>query len=238
MHNFTLTDKKDRVLGNSISTLSFSYLPIRKLMLYGEFALDQFETPSEAEREGENAKTGEPNAFGYLAGVNYLLNSNNNTFLFNLEYAYTSPYLYRSTTSWSIYALTRYYHSVYNDSNDILVEPLGYKEGPDTQLIRLGINAYLLKRKLNIDFEYLYVLKGEGRLDDCAESGSEAFNKTTPSGDTLFTKNIASIKGNYTVSKSLSFYSQLGFLYFINTDNISGDDVFDFQTVLGATYKF
>lgn len=240
IHNLALTDKTlDTVLGNSMLSLSFNYTPVRKLNIYGEFALDQLETPSEAERQGENAGKGDPNAFGFLTGVKYLVSSKN-SLLFKFEYAYTNPHLYRSDKSWAVYALARYYHNVYNDSNDLVWEPLGHKEGPDAQIIMLSGEGAVFNNKLAIKLEYYNILKGENNIWDKSETGEDAANKTTPSGSDVFTKNIVSLNLNYSLRENLSFYSQLNYLYFTNFRNIAGDNlgtITDFQFIIGGSYK-
>ncbi len=237
MHNLALTDKRFTVLGNSISIVSSIYTPFKNLSIYGEFVLDQFETPSEADRQDEVA-AGDPNSFGFLVGTNYLLNLNSAAILFNFEYAYTNPHLYRSSNSWSIYALTRLYHSVYNDSNDLKIEPLGYEYGPDISLINVSAHGSFLNDNLTIYLEYINILKGESNLDDHTEQGQEAFDKETPSGDVIFKRNIITLKAEYRLLDNVSIYSQLNGLYFQNVGNLDSEDLTDFQIVFGISSKF
>lgn len=237
MHNVALTDRRSTIYGNSLLTLSSIITPVKNINIYGEAVLDQFETPSETDRNGEDYE-GDPNAYGYLFGVNYLFNLNDISLMLNAEYAYTNPHLYRSTNSWSIYALTRWYHSIYNDSNDGIVEPLGYEYGPDISLIKISLDGKFLHGKLGVYLEYLNILKGEANLDDRAESGQEAADKETPSGDTVFERNIITLKTEYSFTNNFSIYSQLNGLFFHNIDNEENNNLTDFQIVFGVSLKY
>ncbi|MGL1890169.1 MAG: capsule assembly Wzi family protein [Spirochaetaceae bacterium] len=236
MHNLALPDRKFTIFGNSLVVVAATYTPIKNLNIYSEYALDQYETLSEADRS-DDPESGDPNAWGILAGTNYLLNLENSSYLFNVEYAYTNPHLYRSSNSWSIYALTRWYHSVYNDSNDIEVEPLGYDFGPDIQLIKASVTTKLFNR-LSIGLEFYHILKGESSLTDPAEEGAEAFDKETPSGSTIFKRDIITLSSEYEINDSITSYLQFNALFFENVDNVDGEDITDFQFVIGASYKW
>lgn len=238
IHNLALPDRRDTIYGNSIFVFSAIYTPFKRFSIYGEYCLDQFETASEAERQGDQAGKGDPNAFGFLTGFNYLHNFNNFSVNLNGEFALTNPHLYRSENSWSVYALTLYYHSVYNDNNDRMVEPLGYKEGPDTMLFKVSLDTSLFERKLDLKLEYYNIQKGVERIYNRADQGAEASKQITKSGDTIFEKNIISLTGNYRFNDTVSFYSQLNGLFFKNVDNLDGKDIIDYQFVFGSKFKF
>ncbi|MBN2617987.1 MAG: hypothetical protein JXR64_06710 [Spirochaetales bacterium] len=220
MHNLALTDRRYTILGNSLFTFSTIVTPLKNFLVYGEFALDQFETPSESDRIGEEG-TGDPNAYGWLAGLTYKG--------FNIEYIYTNPHLYRSTNSWSIYALTRWYHSVYNDSNDIEIEPLGFKYGPDISLLKISSDMLFFNNKLKVYGEYMYILQGEKRVYDYADSGKEAFEMETPTGS-VFSRSIITLQAAYNLYDYLSIYGQINGLFYT--------DITDFQFIIGASYNF
>lgn len=229
MHNLALTDRHDTIYGNSVLTFSSIYTPFKNFNIYGEFCLDQYETASEASRNSDDYD-GDPNAFGFLAGLKYQMNLDDFSILFNGEYAYTNPYLYRSTNSWSVYALTRYYHSVYNDSNDIEVESLGYEYGPDVTLIKLSGDATFLDGDLSIYLEYLNILQGEYDVEDNSDNDSIT--------DVIFKSNIFTLNAEYKITNWASVYGQINALFYQNVDNVEGDDLTDFQFVFGSNLKF
>lgn len=236
LHNLSLTDITESIYGNSVMTISGEYTPFRNISIYGEFCLDQYQTISEGSRDDEDYD-GDPNAYGFLFGATYLLNRDKVSVLFNAEFAYTNPYLYRSTDSWSLYAITMYYHSVYNDSNDTVVESLGYEYGPDIVLLNLSVDTTLLDGDLTIYFEYINILKGECDLTDSTDDDDSDF-WDSPSGDTIFERNIFTLNTEYMLTDWASVYSQISALFYQNVDNEEGDDITDFQFVFGTNLKF
>lgn len=219
MHNMVLTDiavNNNMLYGNSILTYEFNYTPINSLGIYGILVQDQFETASEADRIGAEG-TGEPNAYGYLLGLNYSLPINRNIHLFfNGEYAYTNPHLYRSIDSLNLYANTWTHHSVYNhtEGDQVIVEPLGYKYGPDARVIKFGVIGRFLNYRLTTSIDYIYLEKGEKTLLDRAETGAEAVALQTPSGEVDISHTIYT-DINYKVTDDFSIYLKTKNLEFI-----------------------
>lgn len=208
MHNVAVTDVYENnglLYGNSILTYEINYTPIKSLGLYGQFVQDQYETASEVERMGGAGK-GEPNAYGYLLGVNYTLPVDKSIHLtFNGEYGYTNPHLYRSPNTLNLYANTWYHHSVYNKVTTVMVEPLGYEYGPDARVVKLSLLGRLLDYKLNVGLDYIYLEKGEKTLEDKAESGAEAVALSTPTGDAQIS-HIFMTDISYNINRDLSLY--------------------------------
>lgn len=210
LHNLALTDPKynsssDHWLGNSVLTLGVNYTPVRGLGLYGEYIQDQFLTASESSRNDEDYD-GEPNAFGYLFGFKYsYLMDDRAHFLFNGEYVYTNPNLYRSTDSMNLFAYTWTQHSLFNNANIVMADPLGYFYGPDVQVIKFGVLGRFLNYKLNVGVDYLYIVQGERTLTSQLELGSEGAELTTPTGDAS-TDHIVQVDISYTLSQDKTLY--------------------------------
>ena len=238
LHNLAYTDYAiyDYTMGNSLLSLGINFTPFKNASIYTEGVVDQFELPMETSHM-ENSDSRDPNAFGFLAGINYQINFPSLAIKLNAEYAYTNPHLYRSDSSWAIYAITRYYHSEYLYNNDVIVENLGYEYGPDIKLFKFSAQTELFENKLSLYIEYINILKGESSLEDVAETGTQAFYELTPSGNIIFKRNIITLKINYSVTPNFSIYSQINELFIINDNNVNGDDYSDFQFVIGCSYK-
>lgn len=225
LHNLAITDNKytesDRLLGNSVASVSFNYAPVKGINLYGEYIQDQFETASEKSRLGEDYK-GEPDAYGMLFGFNYAQYINKNLHLsFNGEWAYTNPNLYRSVDSLNLYAYTWTHHSIFNNKNEVYVDPLGYEYGPDVNLLKFGVLARLLNYKLNIGIDYYYIQNGEKNLEDIVVLGLESSELTTPSGE---------VDISHIINTDISYNFRNGFKTYIKTTNT--------EFIIGCSYSY
>jgi len=83
-HNYYI-----RSMSNSLLALELNYTPISALNIYGQIAIDEFE--SSKEKSGTNVH---PNAMGYMVGATYVLPYKQGLFYGNIEGVYTDPYLY------------------------------------------------------------------------------------------------------------------------------------------------
>lgn len=225
LHNLAITDNKftedDRLLGNSVLSLAANYTPIKGLSLYGEYIQDQFETASEAGRLGDDYQ-GEPDAYGMLFGLNYSKYINKNMHLFfNGEWAYTNPHLYRSVDSLNLYAYTWTHHSIFNNTNEVITDPLGYEYGPDVKVLKLGLLGKFFNYKLSVGVDYYYVEKGERTLDDEGELGQEASELSTPSGE---------VEISHIIDTEISYNFGDGLKAYIKTSN---DEV-----IIGCSYSY
>jgi hypothetical protein len=82
-----------RSLSNSILGLEMDYTPIPGWNLYGQWVIDESVLPGEA-IPGNDTRAAEPGAMGYMLGSTYTTTVGNGALSFNLEGAYTDPYLY------------------------------------------------------------------------------------------------------------------------------------------------
>lgn len=224
LHNLAITDNKytesDRLLGNSVTSISINYTPVKGVNLYGEYIQDQFETASEKSRLGEDYK-GEPDAFGMLFGFNYSQYINSNVHLsFNGELVYTNPNLYRSVDSLNLYAYTWTHHSIFNNKNEVYVDPLGYEYGPDVIVMKLGVLGRLLNYRLNIGVDYYYIQDGEKSLEDIVVLGLESSELTTPSGN---------VEVKHVINTDISYNFGDGFKTYIRTTNA--------EFIIGCSYS-
>jgi len=83
-HNYYI-----RSMSNSLLALELNYTPISALNIYGQIAIDEFE--SSQEKSGDLVH---PNAMGYMVGATYVQPYKQGLFYGNIEGVYTDPYLY------------------------------------------------------------------------------------------------------------------------------------------------
>ena len=86
-------DNYTRSLSNSILGLEMDYTPLKGLNLYGQWVIDEAVLPGEPV-PGKSADAAEPSAMGYMLGSTYTTIKGRGLLSFNLEGAYTDPYLY------------------------------------------------------------------------------------------------------------------------------------------------
>lgn len=83
-----------RSLTNSILGLEFDWTPAKGLNLYSQVVIDEMVLPGEPIPGKPGDGPAEPTAMGYMLGATYDLEAGPGVLTFNLEGAYTDPYLY------------------------------------------------------------------------------------------------------------------------------------------------
>lgn len=170
---------------NSMLTAEVDVTPLRRLNLYGQFILYQYQSPVEIETwEGADAQ---PNAFGYLVGFETVHPVGNAWIVLLGEWVVTNPWLYTIrygnprisySTRRRVTAHTQYY----------LDRSLGYAYGPDTDARSLRVD-YLLPGRWGAGIELTRRRVGEMRFWDPYADGTvepipeDAVARTTPTGD-------------------------------------------------------
>lgn len=140
---------------------TFDLMPVKNLRLYGVFSQIEIQLPSE--RKGFGGYR--PNSVGLQSGVEYNLPvRNNNLWKFNLEAAYTSPYLYIKQTPYSSLYRKRmdnlnYLNNTYPGERYVC-SWIGSPYGPDCFALDTKI-SYEKKQKWSFNFDYKFVIHGE-----------------------------------------------------------------------------
>ncbi|MGP1437452.1 MAG: hypothetical protein ACTTKH_00095 [Treponema sp.] len=167
MHNYapwydpwqrTSKNSSDEVYTSCQLGITCDIVPIKNLRLYGQFGMNQFQTPSELKSGASYI----PNGMGGLLGVEYVHPIFNGYLVATLESSYADPWLYIGKNKWV--SFNHYRNEVvsslknYKDStvNIWLANPYG----PDTITLfaRVGFNNL---NKWKLDFIYRFVCKGE-----------------------------------------------------------------------------
>ncbi|WP_407396953.1 hypothetical protein [Treponema sp.] len=135
--------------------LKLDYAPVRNTRLYGIFAMDQFQMPTEADDPDDCT----PRGFGFQAGTEVFIPFGEGAFHIWLEGTYTDPYMYiKASPNWS---LVRYYQDLMGPmQDDFYTEWYGTPWGPDTVGGEISI-GYENAGKWSVTLDYLFKACGE-----------------------------------------------------------------------------
>ena len=173
-HNWYIPER-----ANSLLSLELQVNPYRWINIYGQYAIDEFQTAYEVE-EGSG---GRPGAAGYLVGIEGAFPVGPGYIGVCGEYVHCDPWLYNR---W--HPLTRYtsrrriWSYVPPDRYEWVDKPLGYWAGPDAivQSYRLSYTVYGAFAGW-VDLRL--VSKGEVDLETPYELGPAATGLVAPVGD-------------------------------------------------------
>ncbi len=183
MHSWFLPQR-----GNSLLNFEAAIRPVRGLEVYGHFAIEQLQIALEEER---GYAADDPDALGFLAGVEYALPIPVGWLTVGMEWVHLDPWMYigrNLPTSFTYRRLVQAEH-VRNPEgvpvgDKVLVEkPLGYPAGPDYYEVLVHATADLRER-LTLGLQARLAAKGENELGRPVEVEDPAdAARRTPSGD-------------------------------------------------------
>jgi hypothetical protein len=224
-------------VSNSLISFELEYTPFRGLLLYGQFAMDQFSTLFEQEAYGIDS---EPNAMGYLAGLEYRLPAGDGGFTFSYEFVYTDPWLYIREHPLVSFVSTRRVQSearkkVLGDKNyTYRNSPIGYAGGPDLVVNSLLL-SYDVADRYGVSFEGRLSFSGENELTGPFFTGDPAWALTTPSGKAE-TAVALTLGGWYRFSAEISAFLEASFVYNGDKNHVRGKTAADLQLAAGFRY--
>jgi hypothetical protein len=223
-HNFYLKDNM-----NSLMSLELDYVPLPGIFLYGQFVMDQLSTNFEQDVYGRDI---EPNAAGYMAGLEYRRSAGTGYISLGYEYVYTSPWLYIREHPLVSYFSTRRIHSearkdILGDHNYFYVNtPLGYAYGSDV-IVNSFLLSYTVAFQWAVYAEYRLMYIGENDINSAFKTES-AWDKKTPSGD-FEVKYYVALGGWYRFTAGISLFAEAALL--------RNDAGTDFQLAAGARMR-
>jgi hypothetical protein len=212
--------------------------PLRFLRIYGLFAMDQFQLPTEKEL-WESGLT--PNAMAFQAGTEISVPAENGYFIFGLEGVYTYPYMY---------VLWDKHWSFYKEVPEVEQMPLRYWTGtpfgPDS-IAGSFWAGYRSSDDWSVDFTFTLSAQGErSGLDifDTDESETKTYRPThavyeetvPPTGIPVYTY-TATLLGKWAPLKWLDFSFQPGYRYIQNLGHESGKKAQGFELSFSARLK-
>ena len=191
----------DRSVFNSLAHLEMDFVPFRGYRLYSQLVIDQFEAPWES---GD-----EPAAWGILSGIEHVRPAYSGILSLSLEWAYTSPLLYRRDM---LDFITLSSVNVNGASRNINMDYSGYPYGGDAIVLQFDTN-YLFPGSALVHVRLFGMIHGKmnyfvSHNADGDNSSWANLRSHTPSGDKdehEYTFGI-SLGGNYSIPQPLSWF--------------------------------
>ncbi|UTC74080.1 hypothetical protein E4O03_07395 [Treponema sp. OMZ 792] len=187
--------------------VDINIVPIKGLRLYGQFGMNQFQTPSELAGGASYI----PNSMGGIAGIEYAFSLPIAYLVLTGEFMYADPWLYIGMTkdiSFYTYRKENVYAS--SDYDKSLIEYwLANPYGPDSITAFLK-TSLILPHKYKADFMYRFVSKGENEEKFFtaeekyypSETNPAPAKYKTPSGNPTYFHTLQ-LTGEYSLLKNL-----------------------------------
>lgn len=179
---------------NAIAHIELDVMLIPGLNLYGQYVLDQAVAPNETASQAD--------AYGYLVGIEHAMSIHKGILFSSLEFATTSPALYRRSVV--DFITFRRYHG--NDTSFVThFDYLGYEYGGDAQVLQLDV-AYRLPKDRNIALQLFYMRHGDiDFFTPNSEVNTTAKLESAPSGPVVVETFKASLAGEYSIEDVVAF---------------------------------
>ena len=157
-----------------------SYALTNNVRIYGLYAQDQLQLPSEMSRDSDTT----PNAMGGQLGVESFIPLSEGYLHSRAEAYYAMPYLYiKESPNWSM--MRSYTENIgYSDTEDALYEWIGSPFGPDTAAFK-GSVGYEIPGRWSLTATGLVMARGE-MSGTKVFNGSNYYNKNWYGKDKLF----------------------------------------------------
>lgn len=233
----------DRSMFNSLASAEVYVTPLKGLNLYFEFGLDNATLPNEGNSQAD--------ANGFLVGAEYAFSLNNAYVEAAVEYAKTSPIMYRRDEVDFLMAQRCYtLGAAEGNSAAPKLYYIGFPYGPDAKVFHAGI-TYKIPTVLELALDANFVTKGEvtmfksHNIDGNNDEKANLMGKT-PSGDNHIKACEIALKAKYevpefvnwldmAVTANLAYVSKQN--YTVSTDTYS-DKASDVQFALGVSFEF
>ena len=242
---------------NNMIFVDFSWAVAKKLNLYFQVTMDQFQITGEA--DGYTATYGytDPNAFSFLMNLSYTDMIKDGIGRVFAEAVYTAPGMYlnqkyydkngnvtqyiKDDSCWSQDFLLGYSRTEAGGRDDMAFS--GYIYGPDAIVFALG-GEYYIPDKIDLRARVFYMShgeKGRGSDDDnynfSGLDSKETINTLSPTG--IVEKTFAvSAECDWTLSEFVSLYCGAAYSYRWNYRNQEGINLGNLQTAFGVKLTY
>lgn len=221
---------------NALASAEVDFMPFKGLNLYGQYVLDQAQSLNEGDEQAD--------ANGYLAGLEYTIGVGNGVVSTAVEYARTTPELYRRnyvdfitmTTSGVVNSTNGYCHVTRFDY-------IGFPYGGDAQVLKWDVD-YRIPGVFESKFSITQMIHGEmGFFTSHNSSGDNTdgpdIMDSTPYG-TATRYTTFSLYGKYIVPKFVKWmdanvYGEVDYLTRTEDGNEAENDI---QLTLGVGLTF
>jgi hypothetical protein len=225
---FIYHNLNNRSMFNAIAHAELDFSPIKGLNAYGQFVLDQARAPNEDASQSD--------AMGFLGGLEYATPIGKGFLDSSLEFALTTPLLYRRDVV--DFLMFRKY-DINGAGNILAIDYLGYQYGGDAMILQGEANWRLPGRGM-LGLRLFGMRHGEVYYSTAVGTG---YSGTTPSGDVVDETFAASLTGNCELKRlfawpAASMWAELDWIvkrsYQKSTDNYSAASA-DIQLTAGVS---
>ncbi|MFA7117793.1 MAG: hypothetical protein WC159_03375, partial [Sphaerochaetaceae bacterium] len=229
----------DRCMFNSIISAELDVMPFTGLHLYGQFALDQ--------ARAVNEQADQSNAWGALGGAEYTHCLRKGIVSSSLEFAYTTPVLYRRD---GVDFLMLFKDYAIGKSHVVSFDYIGFPYGGDAEVLRWDVD-YRIPQVFQLRFAIEGMLHGEMNLFmSHATSGDNTdrpnYAGITPSGDNITQSLKASLYGKYEIPNFVSWIKMstwgeidwIGTRVYTRSTKAYSEEASDVQLSMGVGLEF
>ena len=222
-------------LFNSLASLEFDFMPFKGLNVYGQFVMDQARSLNEGD--------GQADANGYLVGIEYTLGLGSGVLSTAVEYAKTTPMLYRrdgvdfiAMTQHGVVAADGYFHVT-------RFNYIGFPYGGDAQVFKWDVD-FRIPGTMEAKFFITHMIHGQmgfftSHNSENDNGKSPDIKDKTPYG-TVTRSTTLSLYGKYIVPDIVSWIdiSLFGEVDYLTRTVGNGKPSNDVQLILGVGLTF
>ncbi|PKL14198.1 MAG: hypothetical protein CVV52_02875 [Spirochaetae bacterium HGW-Spirochaetae-8] len=229
---FIYHNLNNRSMFNAIAHVELDYSFAKGFNAYAQYVLDQAQAPNESAAQAD--------ATGYLAGLEYAMPAGPGILTTSLEFAQTSPALYRRDIV-DFLMFRKYFTHGYPAGPGYLlaIDYIGYQYGGDMQVLQWDA-AYRIPAVA--EFKLALIGMRHGEVDYFTPN--DVVNATrvpTPSGDEVDETLVVSLSGEYTIPKIInwveaSLYAQLDWIgrrTLMKATGLHSNETSDLQLTMG-----
>ncbi len=211
--------------------LDIAVVPLRKVMLYGEFMIEDI-------RHAYESEISPPDSFGSMAGIQFVHALGGGALDARLEWVHIDPWVYNRWQPYSIFTSRKKFLSPASGHNQILDFPTGYFLGPDVESLFLQL-SWSRYSSIDVRLNYEYRRKGRIYLDplDPESDFVERLNEDleTPTGTPVIS-HIVGLGGDINVRSWLKCSLDLSTGSRRNASHIPGNDYPFFEVRFNSTF--
>lgn len=235
---FIFHNLNNRSMFNAIAHAELDIMLYQGLNLYGQFTLDQARAPNESNDQAD--------AWGVLGGLEYAHALGPGVLSTSVEYAYTTPCLYRRDQV--DFLMYRKYFTL-GHSYILHFDYIGFLYGGDAQVLQWDI-AYRMLNYGEVALSVMGMRHGEMNMFMAHHVGGNGVENNTgvpnyagktPSGDRITESLVVSLSGKYEIPQfvswiDMSVWTQLDWIgrrIYTRSSQSYGDEASDWQFTLG-----
>jgi len=232
---FVYHNLNNRSMFNAIAHVELDYSFAKGFNAYAQYVLDQAQAPNESAAQAD--------ATGYLAGLEYAAAAGPGIFTTSLEFAQTSPALYRRDIVDFLMFRKYFTHGAPPGGPGYLlaIDYIGYQYGGDMQVLQWDA-AFRIPEVA--EFKLALIGMRHGEVDYFTPN--DVVNATrvpTPSGDEVDETLVVSLSGEYTIPRIVnwveaSLYAQLDWIgkrTLVKATGLYSNETSDLQLTMGLS---